>query len=131
MPRKETSQRETTIGAIEARIKGEESDMNPKHLAIAMAVAAAALSPAARSQAADVNLGRNMAANCANCHGTNGASAGGMPALAGQPKDNLVRSLREFRDGKRPATIMHQLSKGYSDEQIELIAAFLAGQKAK
>lgn len=104
--------------------------MNVKQLALAAAFAIGA-SPPVWAQGADPNLGRNMAANCANCHGTNGASAGGMPSLAGQSKDNLVRSLKEFRESKRPATIMHQISKGYNDEQIELIAAFLASQKAR
>ena len=102
--------------------------MTFKHLAIA---ALAGVSFPAWSQAVDVNLGRNMAANCANCHGTGGNSAGGMPSLAGQSREALARALREFREGKRPSTIMHQLSKGYSDEQIELIAAYFANQKAK
>lgn len=116
-----------------ATLIGPDKDptMTFKHLAIAALSAAAVMSLPAWSQAVDANLGRNMGANCANCHGTNGASVGGMPSLAGQPKDAMIRALREFRDGKRPATIMHQLSKGYSDEQIELIAAFFANQKAK
>lgn len=105
--------------------------MKSKVLFMACLVGTAAFSMQAQSQAVDANLGRNMSANCANCHGTNGASVGGIPGLAGQPKDALVRNLKEFRDGKRPATIMHQLSKGYSDEQIELIAAYLSMQKAK
>jgi sulfide dehydrogenase cytochrome subunit len=36
--------------------------------------------------------------------------------------------LREFRDGKRSATVMHQLAKGYTDEQIDAIAAYFAAQ---
>lgn len=93
-------------------------------------MAAAALVPlSVQAQAPDPNLGRNVAANCANCHGTNGRSVGGMPALAGQPRDYLVRTMREFRDGKRPATIMHQLAKGYTEEQIEAVAAYFAAQK--
>ena len=31
---------------------------------------------------ADPNLGRDVAANCANCHGTDGRSQGIIPALA-------------------------------------------------
>jgi sulfide dehydrogenase cytochrome subunit len=104
--------------------------MHVKTIAISV-VLAAGISSSAWSQGSDAALGRNMASNCANCHGTNGMSVGGMPSLAGQSRETLVRSLREFREGKRPATIMHQISKGYSDEQIELIAAFFAGQKAK
>ena len=38
--------------------------------------------------------------------------------------------LKEFKAGKRPATIMHQHAKGYTDEQLELIAGYFAGMKA-
>lgn len=72
---------------------------------------------------------RSLAANCANCHGTAGVSAGAMPSLAGLPASYVVEQMRAFRDGKRPATIMHQLAKGYSDEQIAAIAAYFAAQK--
>lgn len=82
-------------------------------------------------QPADPNLGRNLAAACAICHGTNGVNAGGLPNLAGQHKDYMVQQLRDFRDGKRPATIMHQIAKGYTEPQIEALAAFFAAQKAK
>jgi sulfide dehydrogenase cytochrome subunit len=82
-------------------------------------------------QPADPNLGRNLAAACAICHGTNGVNAGGLPNLAGQHKDYMIQQLRDFRDGKRPATIMHQIAKGYTEPQIEALAAFFAAQKAK
>jgi cytochrome c553 len=71
-----------------------------------------------------------LAANCANCHGSKGQAVGGMPSLAGQSRDYLVKQMQDFRDGKRPATIMHQLSKGYTDEQIALMADFFSKQKA-
>jgi cytochrome c553 len=73
--------------------------------------------------------GRYLAANCANCHGTGGVSQGAMPSLAGQEAGYLAEQMRQFRDGKRPATIMHQLAKGYTDEQIVAIAAHFAAQK--
>ena len=101
----------------------------PRALALAL-TAAATLLAAGHAAAQDRNLARNLAANCANCHGTDGRSAGGMPALAGVRKEEIVRLMREFREGKRPATIMHQLSKGYTDEQVELIAGWFAAQKA-
>ena len=72
--------------------------------------------------------GAYLAANCANCHGTNGNAVGAMPSLAGQRKETIAAQMRAFRDGRRPATIMHQLSKGYSDEQIDLIAAHFSRQ---
>ena len=102
-----------------------------KRLAAGALAAAAGFSFPAWPQAAGSNLGRNLAASCANCHGTNGSSTGGIPSLAGQPSQVLVRALMEFREGKRPASIMHQLSKGYSDEQLALVAAFFSTQKAR
>jgi cytochrome subunit of sulfide dehydrogenase len=71
-----------------------------------------------------------LAANCANCHGTTGNAKGAMPSLAGQPKAYIVEQMRAFRDGKRTATIMHQLAKGYTDPQIEAIADHFARQAA-
>ena len=74
--------------------------------------------------------GQRLVATCAACHGTNGAGAGNtLPVLAGQPKNALVASMRAFKTGARPATIMHQIAKGYTDEQIEQIAAYLSQQK--
>jgi cytochrome c553 len=79
--------------------------------------------------AADPNLGRNLAATCANCHGTNGKTAGISTALVGVPKETLVQNFKAFRSGEKPATLMHQLSKGYSDSQIDAIASYFAAQK--
>lgn len=96
------------------------------------ATAFAALVLLAGSAAAqDPNLARNLAANCANCHGTNGKAVpgAGMEPIAGEPKEKLVRKIKEYRSGVRPATVMHQISKGYTDEQIDLIAGYLAAQK--
>ena len=95
----------------------------------AAVLAATALTVPALAQAADTHTGRNLAATCAGCHGTTGNAATGMPSIAGQSREALLRSLRDFRDGKRPATVMHQLTKGYSDAQLDLIAAHVAGQK--
>jgi len=83
----------------------------------------------AHAQDADARAGRYLAANCANCHGTTGNAQGAMPSLAGQPKAFIVDQMKAFRDGKRPATIMHQLAKGYSDQQVELIADHFSRQK--
>ena len=99
---------------------------------ISIAIAAVAVvgaSPAA-AQGGDPNLARNLAATCANCHGTNGVSQGGTDSLAGVSKDELVRKMQEYRAGTKPGTIMPQLAKGYTDAQIELIAGWFATQKA-
>ncbi len=102
--------------------------MNKSMTATAFAALVLLAGPAA---AQDPNLARNLAANCANCHGTNGKAVpnAGMEPIAGEPKDKLVRKIKEYRSGVRPATVMHQISKGYTDEQIDLIAGYLAAQK--
>lgn len=81
--------------------------------------------------AADQNLGRNLAATCANCHGTNGnaVKGAGLDALAGLPKDKTLQKLADFKSGDKPASIMHQIAKGYTEEQLDLIATYFAAQK--
>jgi sulfide dehydrogenase cytochrome subunit len=73
---------------------------------------------------------RSWAAACANCHGTQGQALAPMQPLAGLPKEVMVQRMMDFKSGKVPsATVMHQLAKGYSDEQIAAIAAYFAAQK--
>jgi len=95
-------------------------------------VLAAALAAPAVASAQDTT-GRNLAAGCAICHGTEGRPVvkEGSPLipLAGLPKDHIVTQMKLFRDGKRPATVMHQIAKGYSDAQIDQVAAWFAAQK--
>jgi cytochrome subunit of sulfide dehydrogenase len=93
------------------------------------AIAALALASAPWAFAQDAHLGRNLAATCANCHGTNGVARGDMKPLAGMPADKLIAMIADYRNGNQPATIMHQISKGYTEEQIRLIAEFFAAQK--
>jgi cytochrome c553 len=78
------------------------------------------------SLAADALQVRSMAASCANCHGTVGVAQAGMETLAGQTKEDLLKKMLDFKSGKKPATLMHQLSKGYSDEQLEQLAAYFS-----
>lgn len=67
---------------------------------------------------------------CAGCHGTNGVSAGpAMPTIAGLPAEHLKKVMGEFKNGKRPSTIMGRLMKGYTDEELATIATFFAKQK--
>ena len=94
-------------------------------IAIAAALAAAGFSAHAQEN------GRNLAAGCAICHGTQGKPAPNAPLipLAGLPRDHIATQMRAFRDGKRPATVMHQIAKGYTDAQIDAMAAWFAAQK--
>lgn len=104
--------------------------MRSRTLASAIGVAAVlgwAVAPApAHAQSA-----RYLAANCANCHGTDGHSAGGggMPGLAGLSPTYFVEQMKAFRDGTRKATIMHQLAKGYTEQQIAELAEYFGRQQ--
>lgn len=91
----------------------------------ALAIAAFTMMPA---QADPLQI-RGMAAACASCHGTNGVALDGMDSLAGKPKDDLLKKLMDFKTGKKPATIMHQLSKGYTDEQLTQLATYFSALK--
>lgn len=74
---------------------------------------------------------RGLAATCANCHGTDGRTVNGsaIPSLVGMPKNYMLIQMKAFKDGTRPATVMHQLSKGFTDEQIDSIAGYFAAIK--
>lgn len=99
----------------------------PVHLLAALLAAAPLVSAA---QTADALYLRSLAANCSNCHGTSGraVATSAVPALAGMPREYMLRQLQAFRDGSRPATVMHQITKGFSPAQLEQIAGYFAAQ---
>ena len=99
-------------------------------LARLVGVAATLLLAMAPALAQDASLGRNLAATCANCHGTNGRAQGDVTALAGMPAERMLATLSAYRAGTLPATIMHQIVKGYTEPQLQLIAGFFAAQPA-
>jgi cytochrome c553 len=78
---------------------------------------------------ANADAGAEIAASCAACHGTDGRSRGAIPPLAGRDAKDTARAMREFRDGSRPATIMQQIARGYTDADIEAAAVYFAAQK--
>jgi sulfide dehydrogenase cytochrome subunit len=97
-------------------------------LCAGLAAAMLALAPVS-AQAQDAAAVRALAATCANCHGTDGRSVGVVPGIAGVDRAYLTQQMQDFKTGKRPATIMHQLAKGLSDAQIEGVAGYFAAQR--
>ena len=75
---------------------------------------------------------RSLAATCAQCHGTAGRALpqAVVPGLAALPAPYLVEQMKAFKNGTRPATVMHQIAKGYSDAQIEQLAGYFSAQTA-
>lgn len=105
--------------------------MKNKLLLGSILLLAASLGVQANAQGVDTQA-RVWAASCAACHGTNGAggaSRGAIPVIAGQDKTVLLQKLLAYKKGELQATVMHQHAKGYSDAELERLAAFFAAQK--
>lgn len=96
-------------------------------LAAGLALAAAARAQQPPSEAV---VARSLAASCANCHGTNGQARGEMKPLAGMSAAKIIATLADFKSGAQTGTVMPQIAKGYTDEQIRLIAKHMAAQPA-
>lgn len=102
-----------------------------KHLsAAAILVAAGFATPAmASGEKVDPQFVYNsaLAATCASCHGTNGVSVADarVPWINGLTPQEMSKAMLEYKNGTRNGTIMPQLAKGYTDEQIEIIAQVL------
>lgn len=88
-------------------------------------------SGAANAADAQILYTQSLAATCANCHGTQGKSLKdtSVPGLAGRPSAYLIEQMQAFKTGTREATIMHQIAKGYTDEQVKQMAEYFAIQK--
>lgn len=71
-----------------------------------------------------------MAHSCAACHGTNGQLGDEffMP-LAGMPVQQFVRTMTDFREDKRPATLMGHVARGFTDADLQAMGAFFAAQQ--
>ncbi|MCA1979614.1 MAG: c-type cytochrome [Thiobacillus sp.] len=97
--------------------------MNFLHPARAALAAAALLLTALPASAGP---GRLLAAQCAQCHGTNGAGPG-FESIAGKSASSLFHELLDMK--YRPVEgIMDRQARGYTDEQLRLIADYLATQ---
>ncbi len=94
---------------------------------IALALACAT---AFAQKAADPARGAPKAAACASCHGlAQPAAQAAVPDLAGQQHEYLVLQMFYLREGLREVPAMAGLLKGFSDRDLEDVAAFYARQQ--
>jgi cytochrome c553 len=69
------------------------------------------------------------AAACSGCHPANAGIETPVPRLAGRNPAEMVQQMQAFRDGQRDATVMGRIAKGFTDPQIQAIAAWYADQR--
>lgn len=84
---------------------------------------------ASPGQTDELSRGQMLSASCAGCHGTDGHSPGSIPDISEKSADFIRTSLMEFKSGQRPSTVMGRQAKGYTDEEIQLIAKYFEQQK--
>jgi cytochrome subunit of sulfide dehydrogenase len=70
-----------------------------------------------------------IASTCMSCHGPGGKSLGGIPSLAGLKQDEFVKTMKDFKSGARPASIMKRHASGYTDAEHEAMGAYFASLK--
>lgn len=93
---------------------------------VAVALAAAGLCGLAAPAAAQNANPQLLTVSCSGCHGPGGRSPGAIPSIYGRTAPSITEALRDFRDGKRPSTVMVRFAKGYTDAEIEAVAAEIA-----
>ena len=104
--------------------------MTPGKSSLLIGLAWLACATASQAQDAQILRTRSLAATCGQCHGTEGHAieAAALPGLAGLPASYLIEQMSSFKSGTRPATVMHQIARGYSDAQIDQLARYFAAQ---
>jgi cytochrome subunit of sulfide dehydrogenase len=69
------------------------------------------------------------AAACSGCHPASTRVTSPVPRLAGRDSAAIVKAMQDFRSGARTGTVMDRIAKGFTDEEIQAIAAWYATQK--
>ncbi len=86
----------------------------------------AASAPSA--QAAPLELLPAGASSCGGCHAPPGVDTA-VPTLHGRSAADITAHMQSFRSGSQPSTVMDRIAKGFSDAEVEAIAAWYARQK--
>lgn len=89
--------------------------------ALAVATAGVVFVSAAPVSAQNANP-QLLTVSCSGCHGPGGHSPGAIPSIYGRTAPAIAEALRDFRDGKRPSTVMVRFAKGYTDAEIDAVA---------
>ena len=90
------------------------------------AFATAAMAFVASAQTIGPPSGATLAATCTGCHGPAGQSAGAIPSIHGRAEADLLQAMLDFKNDRRPATMMNRHAKGFSDEELAALAREIA-----
>ncbi|CAK0759355.1 Cytochrome subunit of sulfide dehydrogenase [Gammaproteobacteria bacterium] len=100
---------------------------NKINAALVVAVVLGVSTPALAEQA--LATGSMLANNCTGCHGIDGASHGpSIPSIGGLSKEYLVGIMKAYQEGKAYSTIMGRIAKGYTEDEIKVMADYYAGK---
>jgi sulfide dehydrogenase cytochrome subunit len=69
------------------------------------------------------------AASCTGCHAASAKVDTSVPRLAGRNPAEIVAAMEAFRSGRKPATVMDRIAKGFTEAEVRAIAAWLGAQK--
>lgn len=69
------------------------------------------------------------AASCTGCHPASSRVTSPVPRLSGLDRAAIVRAMQDFRSGQRTGTVMDRIAKGFTDDEIQAIAAWYATQR--
>jgi sulfide dehydrogenase cytochrome subunit len=68
------------------------------------------------------------AAACSGCHPAGTKVDSPVPRLAGRSAADIAAAMKAFRSGERSGTVMGRIAKGFSDDEVQAIAAWYAAQ---
>jgi sulfide dehydrogenase cytochrome subunit len=94
--------------------------------AVGAAFATVAAACGANAQTIVPPSGATLAATCTGCHGPAGQSAGAIPSIHGRAEADLLQAMLDFKNDRRPATMMNRHAKGFSDEELAALAREIA-----
>jgi sulfide dehydrogenase cytochrome subunit len=63
------------------------------------------------------------AASCSGCHARHEDASSAIPGIFGRDPAEMLAALKSFKEGSKPATVMNRIAKGFSDDELQAIAA--------
>ena len=104
--------------------------MAKQSITLALLTGALALGITSAVSAGDPPTASMLSDTCNGCHGMNGNSVGpASPTIAQMEKAAFIETMKAFQSGDMYSTIMGRIAKGYTDEEIELMAGHFAAQE--